>query len=367
VTGEGRTAGGAVPEGPVQRRLLQLLGERSPGFEMTTSLATRSTLGPGTIALRPLGDAEDSELDALAAWVGAQPGVEQVARKKSQLHVRLALDVLRVWFCDGWQEELPASPDEPQAVTVAIPEPDSPTSLGAARQASVARSIAALLGERHELEVTASADEHIWVDGGEGSPKPGPQRVDVAEVDLRHDRLRARHGGAVTLEDLLADISDDAIALEGRKRSDDFAEALVSCLMTQVPRKRRLGVDNEAVSQKLSELDEIEAARTLAEEKGEGMSPAILDPSPQAEDRIRTLIRLLEAALSARSAARRQLDPALVNRLLRPLAQAIEAARDDLPDGDPLWPASAEILASALRSVAPAAAQLAPASGGIRT
>jgi len=359
VTGEGDKAGGALPEGPVQRRLLQLLGERSPGLEMKTSLATRSTLGPGTIALRPLSEAEDSELDDLAAWLGAQPGVEQVARKQSQLHVRLALDVLRVWFCDGWQEELPG---ERRAVSVAIPEAASPCSLGAARKASVAGSIAALLGDRHEVEVIASADEHVWVDGAGGSPEPGPQRVDVAEVDLRHDRLRARHGGAVTLEDLLDDIRDDFIALEGRKRSDGFAEALVSCLTTQVPRRRRLGVDNEGVSQKLSELDEIEAARALAEEKGESVSPEIFDLSPQAEDRIRTLIRLLEAALSARSAARTQLDPAPVSRLLRPLAQAIEAAREDLRDGDPLWPAAAAILEGALASVAPAAAQLTPTS-----
>ena len=359
MVGEGNKAGGAVPEGPVQRRLLQLLGEHSTGIEMTTSLATRSTLGPGTIALRPLGEAQDSELDDLAAWLGAQPGVEQVARKKSQLHVRLALDVLRVWFCDGWQEELPA---EPRAITVAIPEAGSPCSLGAARRASVAGSLAALLGERHEVEVTASPDEHVWVGGAGDPPDQGLQRVDVAEVDLRHDRLRARHGGAVDLEDLLADIRDDAIALEGRKRSDPFAEALVSCLMTQVPRKRRLGVDNEAVTQKLTELDEIEAARTLAEEKAAAVSPEILDLPPQAEDRIRTLIRLLEATLSARSAARSQLDPAPVSRLLRPLAQAIEAAREDLRDGDPLWPAAAEILEGALRSVAPAAAQLAPAS-----
>lgn len=359
MTGEGNKAGGAVPEGPVQRRLLQLLGERSTGFRMMTSLATRSTLGPGTIALRPLGEVEDSELDDLAAWLGAQPGVEEVARKKSQLHVRLALDVLRVWFCDGWQEELPG---EPRAVSVAIPEAASPCSLAAARRASVGHSIAALLGERHEVEVTASADEHVWVDGAEESPDSGPQQVDVAEVDLRHDRLRARHGGAVTLEDLLDDIRDDAIALEGRKRSDGFAEALVSCLMTQSPRKRRLGVDNEAVSQKLAELDEIEATKALAEEKGEAVSPEILDLPPQAEDRIRTLIRLLEAAMSARSAARRQLDPALVNRLLRPLAQAIEAARDDLRDGDPLWRASAATLDNALRSVAPAAVKPAPAA-----
>jgi hypothetical protein len=359
VAGEGRTAGGAVPEGPLQRRLLQLLGERSPDLEMATSLATRSTLGPGTIALRPLGEAEDAELDDLAAWLGAQPGVEQVARKKSHLHVRLALDVLRVWFGDGWQEEPSESAAEPRAVSIAIPEPPAPCPLGSARRTGVARSIVALLGERSEVEVTASPDEQIWVGGAEGSPEP--QRVDVAEVDLRHDRLRARHGGAVTLEDLLADIRDDAIALDGRKRSDRYAEALVAYLMTQAPRTRRLAVDNEAVSQKLTELDEIEAAQALAEEKSEAASADVTDLSPQAEDRIRVLIGLLESALSAGSAARRQLDPAPVNRVLRLLAQAVEAAKDDLPAGDPLWAASAEILESALKSVAPTA-QLAPAS-----
>jgi hypothetical protein len=362
VAGEGRTAGGEVPEGPVQRRLLQLLGEHSPGLEMATSLATRSTLGPGTIALRPLGGPENAELDDLAAWLGTQPGVELVARKKSHLHVRLALDVLRIWFGDGWQEEPSASAGEPRTIGIAIPEAATPCPLGSARRTSVARSIVALLGERHEVEVSTSPDEQIWVEGGEGSTAPEPQRIDVAEVDLRHDRLRARHGGAVTLEDLLADIRDDAIVLDGRKRSDEYAEALVSYLTTHVPRTRRLGVDNEAVSQKLTELDEIEAAQTLAEEKCEVASADVPDLTPQAEDRIRTLIGLLGSAVTARAVARRQLDPAPVNRLLRLLAQAIEASKDDLPDGDPLWPASAKLLENALGSVAPAAVKLAPAS-----
>lgn len=316
----------------MRRRLLQLLGEHTPGLEMSTGLATRSTLGPGTIVLRPAGDRDEAELDDLAAWLGEQPGLEQVARKKSHLHVRLELDALRSWFCDGWQGERPANGELPK-VGVAMPEPESPYSLSSARRQCVGRSIAVLLGE----EV----------------------KVEVAEVDTRHDRLRARHGGSVTLENLLADIREDAILLEDRTRSEEFAEALVSYLMTHVPRQRRLGVDNETVGQKLTELDEIQAAQSLAEEKFEAASPHPLDLAPQAEDRIRTLVGLLESAPSVSWSARHQQDPAPVNRLLRLLAQAVDAARDDLPDGDPLWQASARTLEDALRVVAPTASHVA--------
>lgn len=317
------------------RRLLQLLGEGSPGLEMSTGLATRSTLGPGTIILRPAGGSDEAELDDLAAWLGDQPGLEQVARKKSHLHVRLELEALRSWFCDGWQEEPRANGGQP-TVSVAMPEAESPGSLGSARRQCVGRAIADLLGEEVEVE--------------------------VAEVDTRHDRLRARHGGSVTLENLLADIRDDSILLEDRTRSEEYAEALVSYLMTHVPRKRRLSVDNEIVGQKLTELDEILAAQALAEAKFEALSPHPFDLPPQAEDRIRTLVGLLESAASARASARHQLDPAPVNRLLRLLAQAVDAARDDLPDGDPVWLASARTLEDALRVVAPTAPHLTPAS-----
>lgn|GEM_PF-4712973 len=319
----------------MRRRLLQLLGKRSPGLEMSTALATRSTLGPGTIILRPAGGSDEAELDDLAAWLGDQPGVEQVARKKSDLHVRLELETLRNWFCDGRQEEPQADGESPN-VTVAIPEPESPSSLGDARRQCVGRAIAVLLGEGVEVE--------------------------VAEVDTRHDRLRARHGGSVTLENLLADIRDDSILLEDRTRSEEYAQALVSYLMTHVPRTRRLSVDNEIVGQKLTELDEILAAKTLAEEKFEALSPHPFDLPPQAEDRIRTLVGLLESATSVKASARHNLDPAPVNRLLRLLAQAVDAARDDLPDGDPLWLASARTLEDALRVVAPRASHLAPVS-----
>jgi hypothetical protein len=319
----------------VRRRLLELIGERSPGLEMSTGLATRSTLGPGTIILRPAGDQDEAELDDLAAWLGDQPGLEQVARKKSHLHVRLELETLRGWFCDGWQEEPRANGESPN-VSVAMPEPESPCSLSSARRQCVGRAIAVLLGEGVEVE--------------------------VAEVDTRHDRLRARHGGSVTLENLLADIRDDSILLEDRTRSEEYAQALVAYLMTHVPRTRRLGVDNEIVGQKLTELDEILAAQALAEEKFEATSPHPLDLAPQAEDRIRTLVGLLESAASVKASARHHLDPAPINRLLRLLAQTVDAARDDLPDGDPLWQASASTLEEAMRVVAPTASRRAPAS-----
>lgn len=347
--GEGRPA----PRGPLQRRLLQLLAERFPGAEFLTGVADRSILGPCTLTVRPLG--REVELDEVAAWIGEQPGVDVVAPKKSDMHVRLELDVLRAWLAEGWRQALAPPGDESRSVTVAVPSDAAPCSLDRGRKVVVGRSLVALLEQQgHEVEVTTSDDEDVWLWNPDGAA--GPLRVDVAEVDVKHDRMRARHGGIVTLQNLRDDVREDAIALEGRKRDDAYADALVSYLLTHVRRKRRLGTDNEKVGRKLEELDEILAARDRAQEQSgaEGGEPHGLgaELSEQEETTIRALIAQVEMAADVTAQAARSHDPASVNRLLRSLGEEVGAV-EGLPEGDPVWAAAAQTVENALRVVAP--------------
>ena len=343
--GEGRPA----PRGPLQRRVLQLLAEGFPGHEFVTGLADRSTLGPCTITVRPL--SREVELDDLAAWLQGRESVDVVAVKKSDLHLRLKTEVLREWVGEGWREALAAPVHELPSVTVAVPEETTPCSLERGRKAVVARSVAVLLEQQgHAVEVTASADEDAWLWGADASS--GPQRIEVAEVDVKHDRMRARHGGIVTLENLRDDVREDAIALEGRKRDDRFADALISFLMTHERRKRRLGMDNDKAGRKIAELDEILGRRVEAREKSGAEGAGESELSAEADATVCALIAQIEAAPDVTAHAARVLDPAPVNRLIRSLAEALGAV-EGLPAGDPLWDAPLEALENAMRVVAP--------------
>ena len=363
---EGDAGGRPVPQGPVQRRLLRLLEEGFPGLGFSTSIATRSTLGSCTVILRPV--AGEADLEEIAAWLGEQKSVERVSPKKAHLHVRVGTDALRAWFCEGWEEALAAPGPQLPPVIVTVPREGSPCSLDLSRKAVVARSVAALLERQgHVVEMATSADEHVWLCAGSASNGTDASRIDVAEVDVRRDKLRARHGGIVTREDLRADIREDAFAREGRERSDQFADALISYLMTQAPRERRLDIGDQKVGQKLAELDEILIARVVAREKIEAEGGGAPEVSAEGDTIARDLIEQVEAAPDIIARAARSLDPAPVNRLLRSLGTQMRAAAD-LPAGDPLWRPSVEALETAMRLVAPDADQPSPeAAEGIRT
>ena len=336
-----------VPHGPVQRRLLGLLAEGFPDLGFSTAVASRSTMGPDTLTVRP--HAREPGVEEIAAWLEEQESVEAVAPKKGQLHVRLTIQALRTWFADGWQEGGAEPPPELGPVSVALPAEESPRSLGSSRKAVVGRSTAALLEDQgHAVEIGVSEDEDVWLADGDGLE---PRRVEVAEVDARHDRLRARHGGTLTLENLRDDIREDAILLDGRERDDQFADAFVAYLMTQEPRQRRLGIDDEKVGRKVTELDEILAAKALASGKSEG--EALAELPADAELSVRGLIAQVEPARDITAHAARSLDPAPLNRLVRSLAEEIAAADELLPAGDPVWAAAAEALESGLRLLAP--------------
>ncbi len=357
------TERGSAPRGPVQDRLLQVLAGYSAEPGVATGIADRSTLGPCTLILRPE-NGHEVDLDGLATWLGQQQGVDLVASKTSHLHVRVQTEALRTWFFEGSQEAAAAAAPTLQPVTIAAPAADSPSSLDWSRKAVVARSVAALLEDQGQVvSFEASADEHVWLRPTEPSSAPGeagPLRLDVAQVDARHDRLRARHGGTLTLEDLRTDIREDAITLEGRERDDRYADALVSYLMTQAPRERRLGLDHEKVGQKQAELDEVLAVRGVARAKSEAEAAGAPGLSEAAESAVQALIGQLEAATAVTARATRFLDPAPANRFLRSLAQAMQAAEDELPSGDPLWAASLEAFESALHVAAPGVDQGVP-------
>ncbi|HET7121043.1 MAG TPA: hypothetical protein VFI17_07310 [Solirubrobacterales bacterium] len=341
--------GTVVPHGPVQRRLLGLLAEEFPDLGFSTGVATRSTLGPDTLTVRPIGDA--AEVERIAAWLDGQESVDVAAPKKGQLHVRLTAEALRTWFCEGWEQADRVAAGELGPVSLAVPAEESPCSLDLARKAVVARSLAALLEDQgHTVEVTASADEQVWLSDGDASAQP--RRIDVAEVDAKHDRLRARHGGTLTLENLREDIREDAILLDGRERDDRYADTFVAYLMTQVPRERRLGIDDEKVGRKVTELDEILAAAALAKEKSAAPAGGESGLSSETEPVVRGLIGQIEPARDLVAYAAKSLDPAPLTRLIRSLAEEIGAA-GALPAGDPLWAAAAEALENGLRLLAP--------------
>jgi hypothetical protein len=346
VTAQRRPA--AAGGGRLRRRLSRLLLDYSPSAEFGIGVASRSSLGPCTLIVRSVGPAA-ADLDDLAAWLGRQPGVARTAVRKAHLHVYLATEAMRSSFEAAPETSTAGSLGDvsPPSATVTIPDLGAPSSLSSARRATVGHAITALLtGQGWQVSTCSSADADVWISESE-DPGEGPRRIDVAEVDSRHDRLRARHGGTLTYGDLIDDVDDGPGAAAGESREASFAQRAVSYLMTEAPRRRRLAVSDSGLRRKLVELDEILAARAFAAELGNGGGDRA-PVSPCDEAAVRELIAGVEMAEAAAEGAASSLDPAAAHRCARALASEMHATREVLPAGDPLWRASAAALDGAL-------------------
>jgi hypothetical protein len=335
--------------GPIQRRLLALIEEGAGRWSFATGLAARSSLGPCILTLRQESPGEpDGSLAEAERWLAAQPEVEEVAAKNAHLHVRVTTAVLRSWLSDAYADSRGATTEARVSTQVAVPREGRPCSLSCFRRIAVGYAVGpALSANGVEATVTSYDGDDVRVAAAAPTDAAGGERmVEVAQVDARHDRLRARHGGVVTLEDLLDDLEGDAAA---QRRGEGYPRALLHFLMTGVPRQKRMPLDDQGFRRRQAELDEVLAARELARAGGSAAGAGSPSPAAEDDDCVRELIAGVESVDGMVGRTAHQLDPAPLNRLAGILARAVAGAESALPAGDPLWAASATALDRVLR------------------
>jgi hypothetical protein len=343
--------------GPVETRVVALLRDRAGG-EFSTSIAPRSPLGPRAVRVQLKGAANGSSPDAwqeLARLLEEEPWVDAVAPRRQQLYLRVTSEALRSWVADGLGGERPAGGDEGagRPVVVRLGGAAASGSLGAFRCAAAARSVAALLRSRGfqlEADTTGDDDSAMAAVGG-GAPivvvgeAPGPlgERVvhaEVGEVDVRHGALRARHGGSVSAEDVLGEIR---AGLAPAGAGEDYAERLLAFLLLREPRARRVQLDDERLLREAVAFESVLGARAAASGREPGDPPA--GGADQAARELAAELDLLPV-VAARAAS--DLEPALLVRFVRAVAERAHAAGAHLGPDDPLWPATAEAIDAAL-------------------
>ncbi len=335
--------------GPLERQLLALLEQGSGKRGFSTGLAARSSLGPCVLTVRQGSPGEpDGALAEAERWLAGQSEVEEVAAKNAHLHVRVTTAALRSWLCDAHAGSGVATADPPVSTRVAVPREGRPCELSCFRRIAVGQAVGPALSANGVEATVASYDgDAVLVEATPTTDTAGGERmVEVAPVDARHDRLRARHGGVVTLEDLLDDLEGDEAA---KRWGEDYPRALLHFLMTGVPRQQRMQLDDQGFRRRQAQLDEILAARELAHASGKAAEAGPPSFAGQDDDCVRELIARVESVDGMVGRTARQLDPAPLNRLAGFLARAVAGAENALPDGDPLWKASATALDRVLR------------------
>lgn len=344
MTQEAAVLGRYVGTGPVESKVLALLQDCAGG-EFETSIAPRSPLGPRAVRvqLRNAPAVPSPEAwQALASVLKDQWWVDAVTPRAQHVYVRVTTDALRKWVAAG---SGPVAGDEGRgrSVRVWLRERD-PGSLGGRRQAAVGRSVAALLASRG-FETSVVVGVPPAPNGGQLVP------VDLGEVDVRHGPLRARHGGSVNVDDVLGEIrgrlaSAPAVAGSG----DLYAKALLAFVLLRTPRTRRVQLADETLEREASAFASLLEARAIAstraaEPDGTGLGPVAGDGSEPAVRELATELDLLPGAAARAAEA---LEPALLIRFVRSVADRVQTAKTYLPAADALWPAAGEAIDVAL-------------------
>jgi hypothetical protein len=390
--------------GPAQRRLLEWLGSRVPDCELNSAVAQRSPAGPWAIKIHA-----PNRVPSCAELLQPESWVERVAVRPQHLYVRLTTERLCEWvvegFAPGGPDPLTGSEGRGRSVLVRAVDVDALTAAGEPRplrlfrETAVARAVAALLRSRGfevtlELlppggagretydEIWAAAPgavTHTVVVGG-GVPAPSEvERGDhvvhlpVGEVDVRHGPLRARNGGSVSADDVVAEVvrglsAERRAALEstaGDKGGvNAYGEAVLALLLIATPRARRLQLDDAAVRREMETFGCLADAVDGGGARVAGGSSAA-EPSSTAdgvrrsaakggvEEALRDLAAELDLIATNVGRGVGDLDPALVARSLRALAERCEQLlqADSGADAAPLW--------TAVRSAVPATLGLA--------
>ncbi len=346
--------------GPAQRRLLEWLGSRVPDCSLESAVAQRSPAGAWAIKIHA-----PNRVPTCAPLLQAEPWIERVAVRPQHLYVRVGVERLCEWVADGFAPGAPdpvgGSDGRGRSVLVRAVDVDALTAAGVPRplrlfrETAVARSVAALLRSRG-FEVTLEllppgreTYDEVWAAApgsvthtvvvGSGVRLPSElERGDhvvhlpVGEVDVRHGPLRARNGGSVSADDVVAvaarGLSAETRASLGSPEAEAAcAEAVLALLLLATPRARRIQLDDAALKR---ELETFACLLRIGAEGAAGAGAELgADGAADANGPDREAVRDLAAELDliATNVARgtAALDPALVARSLRAVADRADA------------------------------------------
>lgn len=376
--------------GAVQSRVIALLRTYSEG-NFAANVAERSPLGQRALRIRPPGDTDSVRAAAckqLSLWLADQPWVEAVIARAPHVYLRVRTETMCSWVTAAFSGHGPTLGQEGRDRVAVLQFVDSsagsPRSLDEFRQAATGRAIASLLAsrgyevmvnplpvpERAAIALKAAPPEaskvwlYIFSTTDSSSPNDGDLlQAQVGGVDVPHGRLRARHGGTVSAEDILGEIqerlltefSNNPALVNSAALREQCAEMLLVFVLLRVERARRVQLDDAKLHGELTAFTSVLEARQFAAAVTSPFEAAGASVPPKLAGSDRAMRDLaVEIDLLPLVAARvvNELEPALITRYVRSLSERAHAARPYLPAADPLWLATNRALDTALSLIA---------------
>ena len=323
---ESRAPGGAVLR--KARALLADDGLSCNGVEVVD----RSPVGAGSVRIRPQGPAEQWR-ETLTCWFGSQDWVETLAVRPPHIYVRPTTDAIRSWVTEGWTASLDALVCGPR-LDIADIAPDASSSLDSARRTAVARALTALSRWCGDPEQEAAS---VFI-GAAGTPvPPSGNLLTIGAVDVAHGPLRARYGGVVNTDDLLAEIECRTQARTGRVAGADHAAAALSFLLLRTPCRRRARMDDARIEAETAVYGVLLSARLCSRQNGLSGQDRTAVRKQNSEDSGRSLAITADQLPTVLQRSFSELEPALLARYGCDLSRRITAAAPHLPPEDPLW------------------------------
>jgi hypothetical protein len=309
------------------------------------SMAERSPVGPKALRICTAGPEGKAACAELAAWLASQPWVGASASRPPNVYVRVALDAFEAWVIAGVAAPTFGRGCEGVGARVRLhfrePEVTASDALQRLRQSLTGRALASMLTSRG----FAVASEPELSTADVASRELCPQ-LSVGGVDIVHGPLRARLGGAAGSEDLKREIFEHLRKDCGSPdRCDAYAELALAMLLLRTEPSGHVRLDDARLQAECSMLGAIVTALALPEQ----LSPSSQLPEPvptriDSEGVLREVLADLDEFPRIAARAASHLDPSLVLRCVRSLAERTIAAAPHIPAGDPLWRAIATVM-----------------------
>ncbi|KWF00505.1 hypothetical protein WL80_02615 [Burkholderia ubonensis] len=378
------TAAGAASRagcGPVERAAIALL-DACPAAPVATAISERSPVGMHALRLTPIAEPGALAADScrsLASWLDGRAWVDELAVRPPNVYVRVGVDTLRRWVVAGYANAGDAERRVAAAKRVTLHVGAEATAdtmtLEHFRAIATCRSLvellktagfdAALAPQRPEHPAPRLRVEIVPQPFADESGAGTPAALQIGGVDVVHGPLRARFGGAVNASDLMQcltqrrrEADEGEHAPVGVADRTGYAEAALRFILLRITPARHMRLDDARLAGEAASFDAVLSALELARAHAPGEPDAActggapLQATHAAGSAGDTAIRELAIALgdleriALRAAS--ELDPALVTRYLRALAECCHTARPHLAGADPLWQASRVALERAL-------------------